>query len=373
MSQKISFELAPDFKEHSESMSDNIFRDVKSIVELALRRFVLISVVTLLIFGYVANHTFSQTPLYTATSTVIVDSQRTNVIDLGDVLSGTSLSTSVLDTEVRVIGSQALLAKVVEKENLINEPEFNPLLLPPPEPGFFERIFGGNDDEPAEAVEMPSEDELKKRAVGRLGGKVRVNRVGATYLIQIRVTSIEPQMAARLANAVAEQYGIEQLEVKLEATARATRFLAERVEVLESEVTAKELIVENYRTESGLLAAQGTTLTEASIAQLQRQKVEQEGEVARIRARYDGMRRQLNSGAGADAIGEVLSSPVVNSLKNQLSDAQRRKAELSTSLGPEHPRMIAVEGEIVDYEAQINSEMSRIIDNQFAGRTCRRQ
>ena len=44
MSQKISFELAPDFKEHPDSMSDNIFRDVKSIVELALRRFILITV-----------------------------------------------------------------------------------------------------------------------------------------------------------------------------------------------------------------------------------------------------------------------------------------------------------------------------------------
>ncbi len=363
MSQKISFELAPDFKEHSDSMSDNIFRDVKSIVELALRRFVLITVTAVIVFGLIANYTFSQTPLYTATSTVIVDSQRTNVIDLGDVLSGTSLSTSVLDTEVRVIASKALLSKVVEKENLINEPEFNPMLLPPEKPGLIDRLFRGGGSDNEEPRPTPSEEDLKKRAANRLAGKVRVSRVGTTYLIQIRVTSTSPQMAARLANAVAEQYGVEQLEVKLEATARATRFLAERVEVLESEVTAKELIVENFRTESGLLAAQGTTLTESNIAQLQRQKVEQEGEVARIRARYDGMRRQLNSGAGADAIGEVLSSPVVNSLKNQLSDAQRRKAELSTSLGPEHPRMQAVDSEIADYENQINAEMSRIIDN----------
>ena len=362
MSQKVSFELAPDFRGHSDSMGDNLFRDVKSIVELALRRVYLITITTILILAAVANYTFSQTPLYTSSSTVIVDSQQTNVIDLDAVLSSAALNTAVLDTEVQVIGSKALLSKVVEKEALIEEAEFNPSLLPEEEPGFLARLFGAGSDEDEPRVE-PTEEELKARATNILERKVNVSRVGTTYLISIEVTSESPEMAAHLANAIAEQYGIEQLEVKLEATARATRFLSERVEGLEQEVTEKELLVENFRTESGLLAAQGTTLTEASIAQLQTQKVAQEAEVARLRARYDGMRRQLNIGDGAEALGEVLSSPVVNALKNQLSDAQRRKAELSTSLGPEHPRMVAVEGEIVDYQQQIDDEIRRIIDN----------
>ena len=361
MSQKVSFELAPDFKEQSDSMSDNIFRDVKSIVELAFRRFLLIAVTATIVFGLIANYTLSQTPLFSATSTVIVDSQQTNVIDLGAVLSGATLNTAVLDTEVQVIGSSALLAKVVEKEDLINDPEFNPSLLPPEEPGFLQRLLGGEKE--VEPRPQRTDEQLKLGATNRLASKVRVSRLGTTYLIEIQVTSPSPQTAARLANAIAEQYGIEQLEVKLEATARATRFLAERVEVLEAEVTAKEIRVENFRTESGLLAAQGTTLTETNIAQLQSQKVELQGEVARLQARYDGMRRQLNTGAGAEALGEVLNSSVVAALKNQLSDAQRRKAELSSSLGSEHPRMIAVEDEIADYQQQIDEEMNRIVDN----------
>ena len=361
MSQKVSFELAHDFKEQSDSMSDNIFRDVKSIVELAFRRFLLIAVTATIVFGLIANYTLSQTPLFSATSTVIVDSQQTNVIDLGAVLSGATLNTAVLDTEVQVIGSSALLAKVVEKEDLINDPEFNPSLLPPEEPGFLQRLLGGEKE--VEPRPQRTDEQLKLGATNRLASKVRVSRLGTTYLIEIQVTSPSPQTAARLANAIAEQYGIEQLEVKLEATARATRFLAERVEVLEAEVTAKEIRVENFRTESGLLAAQGTTLTETNIAQLQSQKVELQGEVARLQARYDGMRRQLNTGAGAEALGEVLNSSVVAALKNQLSDAQRRKAELSSSLGSEHPRMIAVEDEIADYQQQIDEEMNRIVDN----------
>ena len=361
MSQKISLELASDQNDPLDSKSDSIFRDVKSIVELAIRRFWTISIAAGLVFAYVAYFTFSQTPQYSATATVIVDSKQTNVIDLGAVLSGAALNTAVIDTEVRVMGSKALLAKVAKKENLAEYPEFNPTLIPPQEPGFIGRLLGGGaEEEPAPA---PTEEDIEKMVLDALMGKVQVSRVGTTYLMQVTVTSTSPEMAARLANAVAEQYGLEQLDVKLEATARATRYLSERVESLESEVSAKEILVENYRSESGLLAAQGATLTEANIALLQRQRVELEGEVARLRARYDGMRRQLNTGAGADAIGEVLDSPVIAQLKNQLSDARRRSAEMSTDLGAQHPRMVAVRGEIADYEQQMTREVNRIIDN----------
>ncbi|NQY39116.1 MAG: polysaccharide biosynthesis tyrosine autokinase [Henriciella sp.] len=361
MSQKISFEIAQDRNDASESTSDNIFRDVKSIVELAIRRFWTISIAAALVFGLIGFYTFTQTPQYTSTATVIVDSKQTNVIDLGAVLSGAALNTAVIDTEVRVMGSKALLAKVVEKENLIEDPEFNPTLIPPKEPGMLARLLPGSDE--AEETEPLTEEDIKEIVLRNLMWKVQVSRVGTTYLMQVTVTSESAENAARLANAIAEQYGLEQLEVKLEATARATRYLAERVETLEEEVSAKEILVENYRSESGLLAAQGATLTEANIALLQRQRVELEGEVARLRARYDGMRRQLNTGAGVDAIGEVLDSAVIAQLKTQLSEARRRRAELSTSLGPEHPRMIAVLGEISDYEQQMTNEASRIVDN----------
>lgn len=366
MSQKISLELASNSAGPVESTSENLFRDIKSIIELAMRRFLVIAITGAVIFGLIAYLTFTQTPTYVSRATVIVDSKQTNVIDLGAVMSGVALNTAVIDTEVRVMGSKSLLAKVAKKQNLAEEAEFNPTLRPPKKPGLVSRIrsmVGLGGSKPAEPPRELAEEEIDEIVLNNLMGKVQVSRVGTTYLMEVQATSTSPEMAARLANAVAEQYGIEQLEAKLEATERATRWLADRVEVLQGEVTAKETLVENFRTSSGLLAAQGATLTESNIAMLQRQKVDLEGEVARKRARYDGMRRQLASGAGADALGEVLDSPVVAGLKTQLANARRRVAELETELLPQHPTMQAALNEVADYERQINVEVNRIIDN----------
>ena len=284
MSKTVSLELAPEALSRGESTAENIFRDVKSIVNLALRRLMVISITAGVIFTLIAFVTFTQTPTYVSRATVIVDSTQTNVIDLGAVLSGGGLSTAVIDTEVRVMGSKSLLAKVADNLDLKSEPEFNPTLIEEKEPGVIGNLlgmisFGGGEEEDEGPM---TEMELEEMVLENLMRRIEVGRVGTTYLMEVKATSTSPEMAARLANAVADQYSVEQLETKLAATERATTWLSGKVDVLQDEVRAKEILVEDFRNSSGLLAAQGATLTENSIAMLQRQKVDMERDVAMV-------------------------------------------------------------------------------------------
>lgn len=364
MSQTVSLELASDSLSGGESTAENIFRDVKSIVNLALRRLLVISVTAGIIFTLVAFATFTQTPTYVSRATVIVDSTQTNVIDLGAVLSGSGLSTAVIDTEVRVMGSKALLAKVAINEDLKTEPEFNPTLIEDKGPGLIGGIISAIGLGGAEKDKKPLTDaDIQEIVLENLMRRIAVGRVGTTYLMEVKATSTSPEMAARLANAVAEQYSIEQLETKLEATERATTWLASKVEVLQDEVRTKEVLVEDFRSSSGLLAAQGATLTESSIAMLQRQKVEMERDVAMVRARYNSMRRQMERPSGTASLSEVLDSVVINELKTQLANARRQVAQLESTLGERHPDLRAARNEVADYEQQIAAEVSRIVDN----------
>ncbi len=200
-------------------------------------------------------------------------------------------------------------------------------------------------------------------AVEALASKVDVKRVGTTYLITVTVASESPETAARLADEIAQQYRVQQLEEKYEATRKATEWLSERVSGLREEVEEKERRVESYRAESGLLAAQGATLTEQQIAYLTTQKATLQVEVDRARARADSMRRQMASGAGADGISEVLGSQVISDLKNQRAIINRRVAELETKLGPQHPELISARNEAADIDRQINAEVGRIAGN----------
>jgi len=346
--------------------------DLKSLIGMVYRRFWLIVTGFLVIFLAVAYITFTATPVYKASTTIQLGANQENVIDLGSVLGGIVANTAAIDTEVMVISSKSLLTKVAERQKLIENPEFNWTLIEP-KPGLIdglvtpikkslgmrtERVdpYAGLSEEEREAAIMES-------VVEALTNRVSVSRVGTTYLLTVTVMSTSPETAARLANAVADQYRVQQLDTKLDATRRATEWLGERVSGLREEVEAKENRVAAYRAEHGLDTVVGTTITEQKIADLTKQKTQLDFDLSQARARYENMRRQIDTGAGIEGISEVLDSPLISRLKEQLSILRGRVAELETKLGPQHPELIGARNEVRDVERQMMSEVSRIADN----------
>jgi capsular exopolysaccharide synthesis family protein len=371
LTKSFSIELPSNVTATGGDMSNSPALDLKALVGIVYRRFWLILAGFVTTFGLIAYMTFTQTPIYKAQTVVQLDTQEKNVIDLGAIFSGLAGNTAVVDTEVLVIGSKSLLTRVAEKQKLVEDPEFNAALRPEkksflsPVKGLIRGLTGSKPEaDPMAGMTQEQKDAaIMEGVVDALGGKVSVKRIGTTYLITIDVASESPETAARLANEVAEQYRVQQLTEKYEATRKATEWLSERVSGLKEEVEEKERRVESYRAESGLLAAQGATLTEQQIGYLTAQKSEQQLELDRVRARYESMRRQIAAGAGADGISEVLDSGIISELKTQRAVIKRRVAELETKLGPQHPELISARNEAADIDRQIEAEVQRIANN----------
>ena len=371
MTKSFSIELPSNVTASGPDMSASPPLDLKALVGIVYRRFWLILAGFVTTFGIIAYVTFTQTPIYKAQTVVQLNTQERNVIDLGAIFSGLGANTAVVDTEVLVLGSKSLLTRVAERQKLSEDPEFNGALRPEkksllsPVSGLVQAATGAQPKKDPFAGMSPEERQkaIMEGVVDALAKKVSVKRVGTTYLITVEVSSESPETAVRLADEVAEQYRVQQLEEKYEATRKATEWLSERVSGLKEEVEEKERRVESYRAESGLLAAQGATLTEQQIAYMTTQKGTLQVELDRARARYESMRRQIASGAGADGISEVLSSGVISELKTQRAIINRRVAELETKLGPQHPELISARNEASDIDRQIDAEVQRIASN----------
>jgi polysaccharide biosynthesis transport protein len=371
LSKSFSIELPSNMTAGGGDQSSGPPLDLKALIGVVYRRFWMILAGFITTFGIIAYVTFTQTPIYKAQSVVQLNTQEKNVIDLGAIFSGLGGNTAVVDTEVLVMSSKTLLTRVAIKQKLVEDPEFNGSLRPKKTgmmssvKGMIRAITGAKppEDPMAGLTQEQKDAAALEGAVEALASKVDVKRVGTTYLITVTVASESPETAARLADEIAQQYRVQQLEEKYEATRKATEWLSERVSGLREEVEEKERRVESYRAESGLLAAQGATLTEQQIAYLTTQKATLQVEVDRARARADSMRRQMASGAGADGISEVLGSQVISDLKNQRAIINRRVAELETKLGPQHPELISARNEAADIDRQINAEVGRIAGN----------
>ncbi|MEM1105052.1 MAG: polysaccharide biosynthesis tyrosine autokinase [Pseudomonadota bacterium] len=353
---------------------DNLL-DVKAVFTAVRKRLWLAATTFLIVFAAMAIYTFQQTPTYTTETRLMLDTRQGDGIDLGSMFAGLAPNTAIIDTELEVIQSEAMLSKVVDKLDLTQYEEFNYTMQTPSGASAMAKgmvanvlgVLGVSADEEADAG-PPMTPEQEQAAIHRYATRmlqyaISVTRLGPTYIIDIRAYSKNPDLAATIANGVAEQYIVEQLEAKLESARVQTDWLSESLDDLRAEVNAKESAVEEFRAQSGLLAAQGTTLTEQQIADLTRRQLQQQGVLREAEARLANVETRLQSGQGAEAIAEVLGSAEIGDLRRQQADIQRRVADLATRYGPMHPERVAVNNELADVRAQIDAAVSRVVSN----------
>ena len=313
-----------------------------------------------------------KTPLYTASSYVMIDPREQQVVNIEAVLSGLSADSATIETEAEVLRSRDLAEKVVAKLQLDRDPEFNKALKDEADgansakdQGFLqnwrESIFGSAEEEKL-TPEQRAERE-HSRVIDTFLKKVKVAPEPLSRVIGISVTSEEPKKAASIANLVADTYVASQLELKLTATSRATNWLNDRVSALRAEVSAAERAVEAYRARSGLIQSTNSSLAAQEISEISTQLVTAQAERTAADARLKQVEGLLNSPNGVESAAEVLGSPTIQSLKEQEAELRRSVAELATEYGPRHPRLINANAQIADLQRNIRTEVNKVVES----------
>lgn len=370
--------------EYGTPVEDKI-TDPNQVLRAFRRRLPLFFLTMLLVFSAVAAFTFQVRPVYSTGASVIIDVRETNVVDFGSVFSGLAPDSAVVDTEVEIIRSRSLAEKIVRKLNLVESPEFNPALR---EPGTvdqikglvkstFTSVIGGRGDEGStssgEMTAAEAERAELDAVVSALLAKTGAYRIGTTYGIQITADSYDPVLAAAIANEIADQYLVEQLDAKFEATRRANSWIEDQLSDLRVELNEAESLVEAYRSASGLFATGATTLNEQQMTDLNAQLIVQRADLAEREARLASIRSLAQSGGSADVSGEALQSPVINELRRQQAEINREKADLENRYLPNHPEIQRINREFANTNAQIETEIRRIVSNLESEVTISRQ
>lgn len=197
-------------------------------------------------------------PVYEATSVVAFDGRsEQNVTNIESVVSGLSANSETINTEMQVITSRTLGKRLVERLDLVNDPEFNP--PPSEEPSFNLRATirsalmraVGVEDDPAD---RPSEEERFEKLVTRALATFEVINPGWSYVLNIKATTTSPRRSVLFANTLAELYIEDQLEVKFEATKQAAEWLSQRVADLRDQLEASEAAVKDFNASIDLIS-----------------------------------------------------------------------------------------------------------------------
>lgn len=232
----------------------------------------LLAVLFVLAGGYYAY--VVATPLYRATAVVILETDQNQIVDLQSVASGLSGETSEINSELEVLKARGLMGKVVDRLNLVEDPEFNGALRPVPLVNqiraYVENVIGSG--APQQAGPEPTQEErvrrTRDRVVSSLLEKVTVSNIRQSLVFQVTAETESPRKSALIADTIVELYILDQIEVKFEATEQATIWLTGRVAELQNALETAETKVSEFSASTELVSIEGLQALERQIKDL---------------------------------------------------------------------------------------------------------
>ncbi|RWC47370.1 MAG: chain-length determining protein [Mesorhizobium sp.] len=256
-------------------------------------------------------------------------------------------------TQVQIISSNEILKQVAQKLGLEKLPEFNEVL----DMSALSRalVLVGLKSDP---MEIPTEERVLKK----MHEKLNVYGVEKTRIIAIEFSSEDPQLAAKIPDDIAAAYIAGQGAAKLESNNAAADFLAPEIADLSKQVKDAEAKVAAYRAQSDLLmGGNNSVLATQQLSELSSELSKVRANRAAAEATADGVRRALQNGGSLDAVPEVLSSDLIQRLRERQVELRSNIADLSTTLLGNHPRIRALKSQLSDLDAQIRSEAQKIM------------
>lgn len=349
---------------------------------LLRRKFIFIATV-LLITGIMYAYSTQQTPLYTTTALIQVQSPETNILELDDVVEDLIADSATIESEIERLTSRAFMRRVVKAEALDKRAEFNPLMGEQDEgslleifditrylsAAWLEDTFGeGRPQLPDDADALERTTAELEGVIDRFAGRYEVEQVGRSYVLAISITSKNPRVAAQIANATSEQYIQAQVESKYEASEKAIEWLGKRIEELRGEVLEAEGKIVEYRSKNNIVDTNNGSPLSLQLTQLNTQLALSQAQRAEAEARLAQTNSLLKIG-GVQEAAKVLTSPLLAELRIQETSLVRRLSELSSEFGQNHPRMLNVQGELVTVRSKLEDEVRRVVqdlDNEVA-------
>jgi capsular exopolysaccharide synthesis family protein len=310
--------------------------DLLEYARVALKRkWVLVTFAAVLV-ALAAVLSFTRTPLYRATATLLIDEPGASLLNIQDVLNsgayyrGDYLGT-YFNTQLRLLSSRSLAERVSKRLNLGARPELRS----------GRGAAGAAEASHAAAVQ----------------GGLSVAPIPETRLVYVSYVSPHPVLAADVVNALVEEFVDFSVETRYEATKQTSEFLTEQVALLRDDLKRKEEDLQKYGTEKNLLylsdnesavvnnfSSVNAALTAAQIERYAKESVYRE-------------LRNLD----VEALPESVSNPTIQTLKTTYSQVKSEYEEKGKTYRPEYPEMVQLRARLDATRNTLEEEIRKAV------------
>lgn len=267
---------------------------------------------------------------YTASTSVLVDIKSPDPI-AGMVLPALMMP-GYMATQVDIINSDRVSRRVVKSLKLDEAPEIRQ---------HWQSTTNGK-------------GQLDTWLAERLQKKLNVKPSRVSNVIVIDYVSPDPAFAALAANAYAQAYIDTNIDLAVEPAAQYAHWFGQQSKDLRDRLETAQTLLSKYQQSKGIVANDERLDNEtARLHELSSQLSVVQGQAVETDS------KQQLSGS-IDMLSDVMTNPVIMSLKTDIARLEARRQEMAGNLGRNHPQYQRAEAEIATLKQKMADEVSRI-------------
>jgi len=264
----------------------------------------------------------------------------------------TALDAEAVTSQVQLLLSRDLAREIIRKNKLAERPEFDPVLQGVSPVKSLLELFGIGRD--------PFSLTPEERVLDAYYDRFTAYAVDKSRVVVIEFQSRDPELAARVANSIAEGYLVLQQNARQAQAKSAGQWLSGEIDSLRKKVAEAESRVEDFRSKSGLfVGTNNTTLSNQQMGELNTQLNNARALKSDAESKARLIRDMLQSGRPIES-SEVLNSELIRRLSEQRVTLRGQLAEQSSTLLDNHPRIKELKAQLADLDRQLREEASKI-------------
>lgn len=337
------------FESHDER---DLSMDIRAMLAAIWARKIRIVLVTLLLLAATYSLLLFVPKMYESEAGILVaprDNVYTRATGDNGPSTGEVTADSAISSQIELIKSRDTLQSVIESEGLRDVEEFT-------DPGssitgLIGSLLG----------RKPAQRDVDETILANLSERLSVKRNRDSLVISVAVRSEDPQLAARLANAVANAHVQRRAALSVSDTAEASVWLEQQIDSLRTRVADAEAKVASFKVDNDLLTSGtgNTTVVDQQISNVASQVTAAQERMNTALSRANLIDGLLKQGQPIDSVASVRDSATIQQLTQQKAQLQGEKAQKLATLLPNHPDVQAIVAQVAEIDKQIGMEGQR--------------
>jgi len=306
-----------------------------------------------LVGGFTFLYSITLESQYRATTVIHVAPPSSAVFNLRELFLNRR-DPAFRETQVGIIRSRVLVNKVVERLELDKNP-----------------AFASNDVSVLSKVRQrigfaapkPEPRDIRRLITSNLISEIGIDSQRDSYLLNISLSMPNAQLAADITNALAEEY-IKSVESNQRLSSETSeQWLLDRLEIVNKDLRAAEVVLQEFKERENIIGSstQNDGMVSQEVDMISSRLLEAKQKRLGSEALYQQIIATERGRGDLQGITAIQDDVIVQDIRKELLELERKQGELSQRYGPEHRRMVELSSQIAATNDNLRQQTQRVV------------